>query len=132
VGFRPVRAPSIVRLETDSHEETISDVPEHEDLGRVRVARIFGEEEVAVKFSIRKGLRALKRRFGYSHDPYLEAGTKVSIRAYKSKPGKGLSYPAFHGVLAEGARVGGWDVVDVRASDGREESVYSFSLSRRR
>lgn len=75
--------------------------------------------------------RALRRRYGRAVDPYLEAGTRVSVRAYKSKPGRGLSYPAFHGTMLEGMRRGGWDVVDVRDDNGQERSVYAFSLGRR-
>lgn len=61
-------------------------------------------------------------------DPYLDEGARVLVRGYTSKPGKGLSYAPFEGVLVEGTRIGGWDVVDVRANDGQEVSVYAFSL----
>lgn len=46
----------------------------------------------------------------------LKAGSKVRVRAHKSAPGKGLSYEAFSGTLADDARIGGWDVVDVNPS----------------
>jgi hypothetical protein len=63
---------------------------------------------------------------------YLKAGHHVSIRAHKSAPGKGLSYPNFSGVLAEDCRQGGWDVVDVIDTvHGKEQSVYSFSVESR-
>jgi hypothetical protein len=60
---------------------------------------------------------------------YLLKGRSVAIRAHKSARGKGLSYPSFVGVLLEDARVGGWDVVDVRSGSGKDVSIYSFSIS---
>lgn len=68
----------------------------------------------------------------FDDDPgYCEAGTRVTVRPHASEPGKGLTYPAFaDATLLEAARIGGWDVVEVRAADGAEHSVYSFSLDR--
>jgi len=39
------------------------------------------------------------------------AGDTVKIRAHKSEPGKGLTYPAFEGILIDDAFDSeGWDV----------------------
>ncbi len=56
----------------------------------------------------------------------LAAGCIVQFRAHRSKPGKGLSYDAGSGTLAEDCTSEGWDVVDL--TDGR--SVYAFSIER--
>jgi hypothetical protein len=61
----------------------------------------------------------------------LNKGDKVRIRAHSSLPGKGLSYPAFQGILLEDAGVSeGWDVVDVERASGAILSVYCFSIER--
>jgi len=62
---------------------------------------------------------------------YFKKGTRVGVSMWSSKPGKGLRYPPFTGVLQEDARAGGWDVYDmVRDLDGKDQSVYGFSLYR--
>src|SRR5258708_20805983 len=62
---------------------------------------------------------------------YLSTGDKVNVRARRSDPGKGLSYPAFSGILLDDAgNSEGWDVVDVKNEQGEEVSVYCFSLVR--
>jgi hypothetical protein len=57
---------------------------------------------------------------------FIKAGTIVNIRAHHSEPGKGLSYPASIGQLAEDCNGEGWDVVDL----ANGESVYSFSVTK--
>jgi len=58
-------------------------------------------------------------------------GDLVKVRAHTSKPGQGLSYPVFTGILLEDAgNSEGWDVVDIMASDGTETSIYCFSIER--
>jgi len=64
---------------------------------------------------------------------HAKAGTKVFRSAHASPKGKGMSYQAGPVVLLEDARIGpgaGWDVVDVRQSNGEESAAYSFDLSR--
>lgn len=59
------------------------------------------------------------------------AGRRVVWTAKHMPKGMGLSYETGIGYLMEGATIGpnaGWDVVDVRADDGTELSVYAFSL----
>lgn len=60
----------------------------------------------------------------------LEVGDCVQVRAHRSKPGSGLTYPAFSGRLLDAAgNSEGWDVVDVM--DGTiERSIYCFSIER--
>jgi hypothetical protein len=61
----------------------------------------------------------------------LNAGMTVAVRRHESKPGAGLSYERFTGVLQDDAGLSeGWDVVDVRCADGEIVSVYCFSLER--
>ncbi len=65
----------------------------------------------------------------------LNTGDYVRVRAHTSKLFKGLSYPAFAGILLEDAGVSeGWDVVDVsrKLDDGTTDtvSIYCFSLIR--
>jgi len=59
---------------------------------------------------------------------FLERFCRVSVRARTSKPGKGLTYPAFSGILLEEVGSRSWDVVDVRKDDGEEVSIYTFSI----
>lgn len=63
---------------------------------------------------------------------FLEAGTKVKVRARRNCGCRnpGLSYPSFSGILLEGTAIGGWDVSDVRRTDGEVISVYAFSISK--
>lgn len=61
---------------------------------------------------------------GEDDEQYFPAGTKVVFSGKKNAPGKGLSYAAGEGILAEDARSGGWDVYDL--TDGR--SIYGFSI----
>jgi hypothetical protein len=63
----------------------------------------------------------------------LKVGDCVQVRAYKSKPHKGLSYPAFSGMLLDNAGVSeGWDVVDVIDLRTRTiSSIYCFSIERK-
>jgi hypothetical protein len=61
----------------------------------------------------------------------LGVGDNVKVRPHTSKPGKGLSYPAFTGKLLDYAgRSEGWDVVHVMGDDGIERSIYCFSIKR--
>ena len=54
---------------------------------------------------------------------------KLSIRAHKSEPGKGLTYPSFTGKALEDGFTGGWDVWDMENEEGETVSVYGFSIS---
>ena len=58
----------------------------------------------------------------------LERFYRVSVRARTSKPGKGLTYPAFSGILLEEVGSRSWEVVDVLKDDGEEVSIYTFSI----
>ena len=57
---------------------------------------------------------------------------KVHIRAHKSEPGKGLTYPAFDAIMLDDAFDSeGWDVVEVYdRSTGYIVSVYCFSIEK--
>ncbi len=61
-----------------------------------------------------------------------KVGDKVNVRAHNSKPGAGLSYPEFSGVLLDDAGCSeGWDVVDCRdIVTGEERSIYCYSIQR--
>jgi len=63
-----------------------------------------------------------------------EKGDILTIKAHKSEPGKGMSYPAFVGTALDDGAAGGWDVYDVEPNDpkGHKDpsnvSVYGFSV----
>jgi len=61
---------------------------------------------------------------------WIKSGSKVLVRKWTSKPGEGLTYRTFVGVLQEDCRDEGWDVVDVKRASGRTQSVYSFTVER--
>ena len=58
----------------------------------------------------------------------IRSGTLVKVQGKRSAPGKGLSYEPGRVRLLEDARVGGWDVYDVRLADGSDGSIYGFSI----
>jgi hypothetical protein len=62
----------------------------------------------------------------------LNAGDEVRVRGHTSRPGEGLSYPEFVGVIQDDAGSSeGWDVVNVRETmTGDIISIYCFSIQR--
>lgn len=54
-------------------------------------------------------------------------GDIVHLRAYHSKPGKGLSYDENKVIASEDGTSGGWDVYDGTCY-GQEVSFYGFSV----
>ena len=75
----------------------------------------------------------IQRRYGDKGDCFMtniKASTRVLVRKWWSDPGQGLTYFPFHGTLLEDCNGEGWDVVDVRRSNGKVTSVYSFSVEK--
>lgn len=61
----------------------------------------------------------------------LYKGHRIQVRAYRSSPNCGLTYPAFTATLLEDAgNSEGWDVVDVLNEKQEVVSIYCFSILR--
>lgn len=91
------------------------------------------EDDRTVRVELDHEYPSLASHLGWSHSTVqkdLCKGDTVEVRAHKSNPGKGLSYPDFKGVLLDDAGVSeGWDVVDV-SWHGEEVGIYCFSIER--
>jgi hypothetical protein len=59
-----------------------------------------------------------------------KSGDRVRIRAYKSEPGKGLTYDMGVVTTLDAGCSGGWDVYDAKRDDGTEFAFYGFSVER--
>lgn len=59
------------------------------------------------------------------------AGNRVSVTSANTwdRPGGGLAYPAFKGIVKESGSIESWDIVDVENErTGKVQPVYSFSI----
>ncbi len=76
-----------------------------------------------VEFIIRK-----EDEYSNSFHQELRPGDRVFVRQFSMLPNMGLSYPAFYGIMKEEGTTGGWDVYDIVLANGKEVSVYGFSI----
>lgn len=79
----------------------------------------------------RVSLRDLQRSASNPNDLQFKRGDKLNIRAHRSEPGKGLTYPAMVVTASEdgrGGQHGGWDVYDGVTDFDEPVSFYGFSV----